>query len=68
MSDNRTARMSAAVDSCLGACLRGPKTPRAILSDYLEQLQEDGAWSDQELDHVRSTVLRLLNERARSTT
>jgi len=64
MSDDRTARINAAVDELLDRCLRGRKTPLAMLGDCIDELQEDGTWSEPDIETVRTAVLRILAQHA----
>jgi hypothetical protein len=54
------AKINCAVDECLDRCL-GSSTPGHLtLEGFCRDLQDDPAWTSEEIDRVRSIVLRIL--------
>jgi hypothetical protein len=54
------ARINRAVDECLDHCLRSSTPGHLSLEGYCHQLRQDPDWSSEDIEKVRSIVLRLL--------
>jgi hypothetical protein len=65
MSDEITPRLNTAVDAILEQCLHGPKSPRSILGDCMDELANDPTWTKEDVEIVSQAVLRRLIERGR---
>jgi len=57
------ARINHAVDECLDRCLKSSTPGHLTLEGYCCELREDPDWSGDEVNQVRSIVLRLLAAR-----
>ena len=60
MDADSVARINSAVDECLDFCLKSSTPGHLSLEGYCNQLREDPAWSGEEVEQVRTIVLRLL--------
>jgi hypothetical protein len=58
------ARINRAVDECLDFCLRSSTPGHLSLEGYCHELRQDPDWSSEDIEKVRSIVLRLLSARA----
>lgn len=64
MDADTVARLNLTVEAFVERCLaRSDKPPFAVLNDCLRELRGLPYWNDEEIELVRSTATRVLNER-----
>ena len=63
MDSEAVARINHAVDECLDRCLKSSTPGHLTLEGYCGDLLKDPSWNSEEIDQVRSIVLRLLSAR-----
>ena len=64
MDADTVARLNVTVENFVKRCLSSSqKPPFVILADCVEELRSLPYWSDEEVESVRATATRLLNER-----
>jgi hypothetical protein len=54
------AKMNRTVDECLDHCLRSSTPGHLTLEGFCRDLREDQGWKDEEIELLRSIVLRIL--------
>lgn len=54
-----TVRINSAIRDCLDRCYRSDN-PTGCVAAFMQELRDDGTWSQQELHIVYSTVIRML--------
>jgi hypothetical protein len=57
------AKINRAVDECLDRCLNSSTPGHLTLEGFCRDLQNNPAWTSEEIGNVRSIVLRLLAEK-----
>lgn len=60
MDADAVARINSAVDECLDRCLKSSTPGNLTLAGYCRDLRDDPDWSSEEIEQVRSIVLRIL--------
>jgi hypothetical protein len=58
------AKINRAVDECLDRCLKSSTPGHLTLEGFCLDLEDNPAWTSEEISNVRSIVLRLLAEKA----
>ena len=61
MDVDAVARINHAVDECLDLCLKSSTPGHLTLDGYCQQLRDDPDWTHEQIDQVRSIVLRILS-------
>ncbi len=65
MTDEADPRIQAAIDECLKRCL-AVSWPRFELTAYLQDLEQDRAWSHEDIQFVEDDVSRKLVQQGRA--
>jgi hypothetical protein len=64
MDADTVARLNVTVEDFVKRCLSSShKPPFVILADCVEELRSFSYWTDEEIERVRVTATRVLNER-----
>jgi hypothetical protein len=64
MDADTVARLNVTVENFVKRCISSSeKPPFAILGDCLEELRSLPYWTEEEIERVRDTATRVLNER-----
>ena len=64
MDADTVARLNVTVESFVKRCLSTKeKPPFAALEDCLRELQALPYWTEEEIEQIRATAIRVLNER-----
>jgi hypothetical protein len=61
MDADVVAKINRAVDDCLDRCLASSTPGHLTLEGFCHDLRDNPAWSDEDIDRVRSIVLRILS-------